>query len=369
VPRKVLVVVQFTVSIALVIGTIVVFRQVKHSMNRPVGYKREGLLTVPYNSDLWGHLKVLRTDLLNTGVVASMAGSSFSTTAFENSNSIEWPGMDPNKVSFFRDVNVTHEFGRTIGWKIKDGRDFSTEYATDTTAAILNESAVKEMGLKNPVGTVIKYHDVSYSIVGVVEDMITQSPYEAIQPSVFFCNGWLGVVDIRIKPGVPVGDALAKIGSVYRKLSPNFTFEYKFIDDEYARKFSNEQRVGNLAGFFAVLAIFISCLGLFGLASFIAEQRTKEIGVRKVLGASIFNLWSLLNKEFILLLLIALLIAIPIAHYVMQQWLTNYTYRTDLAWWIFAGAGLAALMITLATVSYQSIKAASANPLKGLRTE
>jgi putative ABC transport system permease protein len=364
-----LVVVQFTVSIALIISTVIVLRQIQFTKDRPVGYKREGLIGLPLTEGLFGHYKALRNDLLQTGAVENMAESSQPATYFNNNNSIEWSGKDPNQVVFFRDVNVTHDFGKTIGWSIVTGRDFSTDFPTDSSAVILNETGLATTGLKEPIGQQIKYNGESYTVVGIAKDMITQSPYEAVPPSIFFCSGWMGVVTVRIKPAIPVREALAKIESVFKKHDPNSPFEYKFIDDEYAKKFSNEQRIANLGSFFAILAIFISCLGLFGLASFVAEQRTKEIGVRKILGASVFNVWKLLSRDFVLLIIIAWVIAIPIAWYFLDNWLQDYNYRTQIAWWIFASAGGGALIITLLTVSFQAIKAAVANPVKSLRTE
>jgi ABC-type antimicrobial peptide transport system permease subunit len=219
------------------------------------------------------------------------------------------------------------------------------------------------------VGEIIKYHDKDYRVAGVVQDMVTQSPYEPVPPAIFFIDGYLGIITIKIKPTTSVHQALAKIEPVFKKYNAGNPFEFKFVNEEYAKKFSNEMRIGNLASFFAILAIFISCLGLFGLASFITEQRTKEIGVRKVLGASVFNLWQLLSKEFVALVAIALLISIPVAYYIMHNWLQDYQYRIDISWGIFAAAGTGALLVTLLTISYQSIKAALMNPVKSLRTE
>jgi ABC-type antimicrobial peptide transport system permease subunit len=369
VPRKVLVVIQFTVSITLIIGTIIIFQQIQFAKNRPVGYSRDGLITVPLRENLFGHYDAIRNDLLQTGAVENMAESSQPATQFNNNNSIEWREKDPGLVVFFRNVNVTHEFGKTIGWSIKEGRDFSKDFLSDTSSAILNEEGLKITGLKNPIGELIKYDGKTYTIIGIAKDMVTQSPYAQMEPSVFFCDGWMGVITIRIKPSVPVRDALAKIQPVFKKYDPASPFEFKFIDDEYAKKFSNEQRIANLASVFAILAIFISCLGLFGLASFVAEQRTKEIGVRKVLGATVFTLWKLLSKEFVSLVIISLLIAIPTAYYFMNNWLQNYQYRTQLSGWIFISAGLGTIAITLLTVSFQAIKAAVSNPVKSLRTE
>jgi len=224
--------------------------------------------------------------------------------------------------------------------------------------------------MKNIVGKTIRKDGKNLTVVGVVKDMVMESPYAPVTPTIFLVNpGWVNVIDVRMKAGIPLQDALAKIAKVFEKYNPSAPFDYKFIDEEYAQKFSDEQRIGNLATFFAALAIFISCLGLFGLASFVAEQRTKEIGVRKVLGASVFNLWKLLSKDFVTLVVISLLVATPVAYYFMHNWLQNYQYRTNLSWWVFGSTGLGALMITLLTVSFQSIKAAVANPVKSLRTE
>ncbi len=368
-PRKALVVVQFTVSIALIIGTIIVFRQVQYAKDRPSGYNRNGLIAVPLTEGLYGKYDALRNELLKTGVVENMAESSQSTSHFGNNNSIDWKGRDPELVTYFRDVNVTPEFGKTIGWTIKEGRDFSRDFPADSGSVILNETGAKVTGLKNPVGEIIKYNGKTYTVVGIAKDMLTQSPYDPMEASVFFCDGWMGVITIRIKPGAVTGEALTKIASVFKQYNPGDPFQYKFIDEEYAKKYSDEVRIGNLASFFAVLAIFISCLGLFALSSFVAEQKTKEIGVRKVLGATVFNLWKMQSKEFVGLVIIACLIAVPIAWHFLNQWLQNYNYRVEISWQIFAIAIAGAMVITLLTISFQAIKAAIANPVKSLRTE
>ena len=213
---------------------------------------------------------------------------------------------------------------------------------------------------------------VPYTILGVIKDMVMESPYEPVEPTMFFIkplNGGVSWINIHVKPGIAMSTALPKIEAVFKKLIPSVPFDYQFADEDYALKFAAEERIGKLAGFFAMLAVFISCLGLFGLASFVAEQRTKEIGVRKVLGASVFNLWRFLSKEFVVLVIISLFIAVPVAYYFMHNWLQDYQYRAALSWWIFAAAGSGALVITLLTVSFQAIKAAIANPVKSLRTE
>jgi ABC-type antimicrobial peptide transport system permease subunit len=372
VPRKILVVVQFTVSIILIIGTIVIFRQIQFARNRPVGYTREGLITIEMNTpQIYGHYEVLRNELIQTGAVENMAESSNATTQIYAYNTgFEWEGKAPGFNPTFANVFVSIDFGKTIGWKIIEGRDFSRSYPTDSGAFILNESAVKLSGIKNPIGKTIHWFGKDHIVTGVVKDMIMESPYQQTIATVFQMKpDWVKYITVRVNPQMPMREALNKIEAIFKKYNPGSPFEYKFIDDEYSRKFSDEQRVGSLATTFAVLAIFISCLGLFGMASFIAEQRVKEIGVRKVLGATVFNLWQLLSKEFVVLVVISLLIAAPVAYYFMHNWLQNYQYRTEIAWWIFVLTALGAITITLATVSYQSIKAALANPVKSLRTE
>ena len=370
VPRRVLVVFQFTISIVLIIGTLVVHRQIQFARDRPAGYAREGLITVPaYAPSLQKHADAVRTELLSTNVVDNITQSSQSPANFNNNNGLDWPGKDPGLVVFFRNVNVSPEFGKTVGWTIAKGRDFSRDFALDSSAIIINEAAAKVIGFKDPIGQQVTFDNEKYSIIGVANDMITQSPYDPPEPSIFLPNGDKGLMTIRLKPTVALVSALEKIKNVFKKYNPEAPFEYSFVDEQYGKKFSNEMKIANLATLFAVLAIFISCLGLFGLASFVAEQRTKEIGIRKVLGASVANLWQLLSKEFVVLVAISFLIAGPVAYYFMNNWLTNYTYRAGISWWIFGIAGIGALLITLITVSYQAIRAAVGNPVKSLRTE
>jgi predicted permease len=371
IPRKVLVVVQFAVSVTLIIGTIIVYRQIQHAKNRPVGYNREGLLQVRMTaSDFYTKFDVLRQELKNTGVVYETAQSaSRATELWSNNGGFDWPGKDPSLQADFGTLTVSPEYGKTIGWEFVGGRDFSRDFASDSAGYVVNEAAVKFMGLQNPVGETIRRDGKPFQIIGVIKDMVMSSPFEPVHPTLFFLRGPLNWVNIKIKPNVAAADALPKIEAVFKKVIPSVPFDYDFVDQEYAEKFAAEERIGTLAGIFAGLAIFISCLGLFGLASFMAEQRTKEIGVRKVLGASVFNLWRLLSKDFVLLVLIAFVIAAPTAWYFLNNWLKKYTYRTDISWWVFAVAGGGALLITLLTVSYQAIKAAMINPVKSLRTE
>ncbi|HLA59768.1 MAG TPA: FtsX-like permease family protein, partial [Puia sp.] len=368
IPRQVLVVMQFTVSLCLIIGTIIVYKQILFAKNRPTGYSRDRLVTMPLTEDLKGHYDALREELIRTGAVTDMAASSYPMSQFNGGNSMDWRGKDPGFIIFFRNVNVTPEFGRTVGWKITEGRDFSRAYA-DSNSIILSEGAVKTIGIPHPVGEIVKFFGKNRTVIGVVHDMVTNSPYEPIEPAIFLGDGYLSVITVRMKAGLPLPTAMKVIENVFKKYNPGSPFVYQYNDDEYAKKFSSEERVANLSAVFAGMAIFISCLGMFGLASFVAEQRTKEIGVRKVLGATMFSLWKMLSTQFVRLVLISLCISIPLSYYGMSRWLQDYTYRDNIAWWIFAAAGSGILLITLLTVSYQSMKAALMNPVNSLRFE
>ena len=372
IPRKILVVMQFTVSVTLIIGTIVVFRQVQFAKNRPVGYSRDGLITLPMvTGDIHKQFAGFKDDLEKSGAIASITEAGSPTTGDYSSNSgFDWKGKDPAQGVEFPNIDISPDYGKTVNWQVVSGRDLSTAYLSDSLAFIINETAAKFMGLKNPVGETIKWDGVPYHVIGVVKDMVSESPYFPVRPTLFhLLKGGGDYVLLRINPKMSAHEALGKIEKAYKTYNPAQPFDYQFVDEDYAKKFGDEERIGKLASAFAGLAIFISCLGLFGMASFMAEQRIKEIGVRKVLGASVFNLWRLLSKDFIALVLISLVIASPIAYYFMHNWLQNYQYRSDLAWWVFAVTGLGAIIITLLTVSYQSIKAALANPVKSLRSE
>ncbi len=374
IPRQVLVVVQFTVSVALIIGTLVVHTQIQFAKNRPLGYSRNGLVNLNINTPgLEGRYDALRKELLATGAVVDMAESSGPITdIWSSANNLEWRGKAPGQQALFGTICVTPEFGQVVGWKIKEGRAFSRAFATDSMAFVLNEAAVRLTGLQNPVGETIRWHDQSWHVIGVVEDMVMTSPFEPVQPAVFMMNireRSLNVIHLKLNPALGAGAALAKAASVFKRYNPAAPFAYRFVDEEYARKFAAEERIGRLAGLFAGLAILISCLGLFGLAAFVAEQRTKEIGIRKILGASAGNLWRLLSQDFVRLVGISCFVAMPIAYFVMQQWLRQYEYRAPLSGWSFALAGLAALLITLLTVSYQALKAAFTNPVNSLRND
>jgi hypothetical protein len=372
-PRKGLVVLQFTISTVLIVGTVVVFRQIGFSKDRPVGYERQGLFSVSmYTPDIHKHFAVIRDELLKTGVIAEAAESSSPTTGVWSTNAgFNWEGKDPNLSVDFPNIEVSPEYGKTVGWQFTEGRDFSGAYPSDTLAFVANEAVIKFMGLKNPVGQIVRWDGQPFKVIGVIKDMVMESPYDPVRPTFYHLldkNDYAKVI-LRIAPGAGPSTALAQTEAVFKRYAPDQPFDAQFVDTDYAAKFGDEERVGRLAGFFTILAVFISCLGLFGMASFTAEQRIKEIGIRKVLGASVWSLWGLLSKDFVVLVAISLVVSLPLAFYLMHQWLQHYFYRSDLSWWLFGGAALGALALTLATVSFQAIKAALTNPTRNLRTE
>lgn len=370
-PRKILVVLQFASSVVLMIGTIIVYQQIQYGKNKPIGFNNKGLISVDWSADIAKHFEALRQELLSSGAAISICQSNSSPSELQSNNSgWEWKGSRAvEKTVDFSTITTTYDYTKTLGIKLLEGRDFSRDFA-DSNSVILNEAAVKRMRLKNPVGEQLKWNDRPMTVIGVIPDIQMESPYRPISPlTIIFDKDWVGNVDVRLNPNLSASRALALMKSVFERYNPAYPFEYRFADEEYARKFNYEELVGNLAAIIAVLAIFISCLGLFGLSSFTAEQRVKEIGVRKVLGASVFNLWQLLSKDFVILVLLSCVIAIPIGWYSMNEWLKNYEYRTSINVEIFIGVVLAAIVITLLTVSFQAIKAAMANPVKSLRTE
>ena len=374
--RKVLVVSQFTISIGLIISVFIVFQQIKHAKGRSIGYDPNNLVSIQASNDLTKNYNALKQELLNTGYLASVSKASSSLTNISNSwGDFHWEGQDP-KANISIDVIMTEwDYEKTAGLKFKQGRPFSRAFSTDSSAVILNEAAVQMMGLKNPVGKTIQLDTggrefMQLAIVGVVENMVVQNPFRPVDPGVIMFNpSNVSNIFLRLKPTADLKKALAAIQPIMEKHNPALPFEYSFADEDFEKKFKTENQVGRLAGIFAGLAVFISCLGLFGLAAFMAERRTKEIGIRKVLGASVMNLIALLSKEFMVLVGVSCLIASPLAYWFMHGWLQKYEYRIDISWWVFAIAGALALVIALVTVSFQAVKAALANPVKSLRSE
>jgi putative ABC transport system permease protein len=372
VPRKILVVLQFTVSVALIIGTIIIAQQVQYVKNRPLGYDQHGLININMNTpDLYGKYDLLRSELINAGAALNMAESSNpATNIYAHLNGFEWTGKDPLINPTFGVSWISHDFGKTVGWEFLEGRDFSRNYATDSTGIILNQSAVEFMGLKNPIGETIKFDDKPYHLIGVIKNVVMESPFMQAAPTVFIMDYEnVSNISVRLNPAMGNHAAIAKVEQIFKKYNAAAPFEFRFINEEYNNKFIAEERISKLTTFFALFAIFISCLGIFGLATFTAEQRTKEIGVRKVLGASVFNLWRHLSKEFLLLTMLSFVIAMPLAWSFMHTWLLEYEYRIEISAWSFVVTALLTLIITLGAVSYQTIKAALANPVNSLKME
>ncbi len=372
-PRKILVITQFTFSIVLMIGTIIIYQQIQYGKNRPIGFDNKGLISVGSSTDLNKNFELLRTELLASGVVSSICKSnSPPTQIWSNSNGWKWKNSIPeDEGAIFSTIATSYDYTQTLGIKLKEGRDFSREFSTDSSGVILNEAAVKRMGLKNPIGELLKWNGEDRKVVGVIPDINMDSPFRTISPlTLVFNKDWSNWVNVRINPNVSSSEAIAKMTPIFDKYNPGFPFDYKFADLEYAKKFNYEELIGNLSLIVSILAIFISCLGLFGLASFMAEQRTKEIGIRKVLGASVGNIWGLLSQDFVKLVIISCLVASPIAYYGMSQWLDDYKdYKINIGAGVFVVVLILALLITLLTVSYQAIRAALMNPVKSLKTE
>jgi len=372
IPRKALVVLQFTISITFIIGTIIVYQQIQHTKNRPLGYDNRGIIMIQMTSaDFHGKYDLLRNELKSQGTIVEMSESSSPLTAvWSNQGGFEWEGKDPNLDAEFAVVRVTHDYGKTVGWKFTSGRDFSRVFSTDSAALVINEAAVKFMNLDQPIGKKVIWHDQPVTIIGVIKDMVMESPYDPVKQTVYHINyenvNW---INLKLDPAKSTSESLASVKATFKKFIPSVPFDYQFVDESFNEKFEAEERVGTLAAGFAGLAVFISCLGLFGLASFAAEQRTKEIGIRKVLGATVNNLWGLLSRDFVVLVMISCLLATPLAYHYLHGWLQQYQYRTEISWWVFGLAAAGALVITLLTVSFQAIRAAMANPVKSLKSE
>ena len=337
-----------------------------------MGFNNKGLISVSSSVDLEKNFDALQNELVSSGAVTSICKSnSPPSNIYSNNSDWEWKGMKPDEKSvIFSTIATNYDYVKTMGIKLVAGRDFSRQFPSDSSGVILNEAAVKRMGLKNPVGELVKWGGKPYTVVGVVPDMQMESPFRPISPlTIVFINNWVNCLCIRLNPTMSASKAIKTIEPIFNRYNPGFPFDYKFADEQYAKKFNYEELVGNLATMVSLLAIFISCLGLFGLASFVAEQRTKEIGVRKVLGASVTNLWQLLSKDFVLLVVIACLIASPIAYYAMHEWLQQYDYKIDINPVVFLIVVLVAILVTLLTVSYQGIRVALRNPVNSLKTE
>ncbi len=371
-PRKVLVVSQFAISTALIISTLVVHRQIEHGKDRPKGYNPEQVVMVPMSGDLSVNFDPLKNELLASGKVTSVTKASSPVTAvYANMKDVNWKGKDPADDAMFATVATSEDYFTTLGMELVQGRFFDAKlHPSDTMGVLFSETAIQRMGLENPLEETITWNEQKLQIVGVVKDVVMVNPFGKQGPAMYiYSPTWVSHMMFRLSANETPQAALAAIEPIFKKHNPSFPFDYSFADEEYGKKFNMAETVGKLSALFAGLAIFISCLGLFGLAAYMAERRTKEIGIRKVLGASTANLWALLSKEFVALVAIGCIVAMPLAAYITKGWLEKFEYRIELGWAMFALAAVAAIAVTLLTVSFQSVKAALANPVKSLRSE
>ncbi len=372
-PRKILVVLQFTFAIILIICTIIVKQQIDYAKDREAGYNKDHLIYHFFTGDIGKNYTLIKNELLAEGIASTVVKTSSPITeSWSDGWGQEWEGKDPNDRTDFNRFTTDEGLGATVGLQFIQGRDFNLkEFPTDSTGMIINESSLKVMKFKQPLGKIIKDNDIEWHIVGVIKDFILTSPYEPTRPMLISGpkGNWFQTMLIKLNKANPTAQNLEKAGSIFKKYNPEYPFDYKFVDEDYAKKFENEQRQGTLAALFAGLSIFISCLGLFGLATYMAETRIKEIGIRKVLGASVTGITALLSKDFVKLVLVSFFIAAPLSYWGMYNWLQEYPYRVSIHWWVFVLAAFLSIIIAIITVSYQSIKAAMANPVSSLRTE
>ena len=370
--RQVLIIGQFCFTIILIIATLVIYRQIQFIKNRPIGADVNALVEMPQDGELKGKFEVLKSQLIKSGAVISMYQSNSSFIHRNNNfNSMEWPGMAQAENSImFNGVTTTYDFVKTSGLKLLQGRDFSEKYASDSAGVLLSASALKVMGLKDPIGKVITKSGDQKTVVGVFQDYIYDSPYKSNNPMVVvFDKNWANTVIMRLNPEKNLQQNLATIESITKEVNPAYPVEITFTNSSYSNLFQKEKTLGILSNLFGGLAIFISCLGLFGLAAYSAEQRTKEFGVRKVLGASVYSLMQLLSLSFIKMIVVAIVIAVPLAYYYMGLWLQRFEFHTDISWWIVLIAAAGTLAIAFLTVSFQAYKTATSNPVDALKYE
>ncbi|HKC35599.1 MAG TPA: FtsX-like permease family protein, partial [Chitinophagaceae bacterium] len=369
--RKSLVVLQFTISIILIISTIIVYNQIQHIKNRDLGYNKDNVIQTALRGDMQKNFAVIKNQLLSSGYIENAAMSNLNQLYMGSSTgNFNWEGKDPSKKVLVTQDFVGPEYIKTMGIHIAKGRGFYSDAKQDSSNVIINETFAKMIGKDGVVGTLLRQDTAKYTIVGVVKDFVFDDMYGKSDPLIFRCYPeYFGYMYVRLKKQANVEKAVAKIETIVKSNNPGYPFNYIFVDDEFDRQFKSEMLIGKLSRIFALLAIVITCLGLFGLAAYTAERRTKEIGVRKVLGASVAGIAGLLSKDFLKLVILSSLISFPVAWWLMHNWLQNYAYRIQISWWVFIVAAVLAIFIALFTISFQAAKAALANPVKSLRTE
>ena len=369
-PRKVLVTVQFGFSILLIIGTVVIYEQIQLVKNRDIGYAQEGLIAVQYTSEIGKNYRAIKEELLNSGAVSSVTQSNSAVTQINSNNFLGWPGKPETLRVSFATIATEYDYTKTMGIKILQGRDFSEDFKSDSSAILINKAGLDLMGLKDPIGTKLDLWGKKRELIGVVDDVLMGSPYTPVGPMfVILDRDWVSILSVRLEKTTDIKGALKKVEAVLKKYNPAYPFEYKFADEQFAKKFATINMTGSLANLFASLAIIITGLGLFGLAAFTAEQRTEEIGIRKVLGATVSGLVALISKDFSRLVIIAFLVTAPLSWWLLDQYLDRYKYRIDIPWWVFPLTGFIALLFALVIVSTQALRAAYSNPVNSLRDE
>ena len=369
-PRKVLVTLQFGFSILLIIGTIVIYQQIQLVKGRSLGYDQENLMAVSYTNEVAKNYKAIKLDLLNSGVVEAVTKSNSSITDINSNNFLGWPGKPEELRVIFTTIATEYDYTKTMGIKIIEGRDFSEDFKSDTASILINKAALQLMDLKDPIGTELDLWGGKRKLIGVVDDVLMGSPFQPVKPMfVILDPEWIDAVTVRLKKTEDLPSAINTVKTIFEKHAPAYPFEYRFADVEFQKKFTTLNLTSTLASLFATLTIIITGLGLFGLASFTAEQRTKEIGIRKVLGASVPNLVGLMSKDFSILVIISFLLSSPFAWWALDTYLERYTIRTEIAWWIFPLTGVIALTFALIIVSTQALRAARSNPVNSLRSE
>ncbi len=369
-PRKVLVIIQFSVSMLLIIGTVVIFRQISLVENRELGYNQENLIQIEYTEDLEKHYSTLKEELLQSGLAESVTRSNSPITGIYSNNFLGWPGKPESERVIFVTISAGYDYTETMGIDMLMGRDFDRSYALDSQAIIVNKAALDIMQLEEPIGTNLDLWGEKRKLIGVVDNVLMGSPYEAVRPMFMFMDpDWISYITVRLKKSNDLPGTLDRVGSIFDQYNPAYPFEYEFVDKEFHEKFDTIQLTKRLATLFSLLALFITGLGLFGLASYTAEQRIKEIGIRKVLGATVSGLITLISKDFSKLVLIAFAVATPLSWFLMDRYLDRYAVRVSIEWWIFPIAGAMALFFALLIVSNHARKAALTNPVKSLRNE
>jgi putative ABC transport system permease protein len=368
-PRKILVTIQFGFSIFLIISVFVVYNQIELTKGRNLGYEQENLITVPLNKDYHDNLRALKAELLASNVVESMVRANSAITDINSNNFVGWPGKPEELKVIFTTIVTDYDWAKTMGVKMIEGRDFSEDFKSDSMAIVVNKAAIKIMGLKDPIGTELDLWGKKRKLIGIYDDVLMGSPYDEVKPMFAVLDDWWGSITIRLKKTDDLQASIKTVETIFKKYGPNYPFDYTFVDVEFQKKFTTINLTSSIASLFAVLAIVITGLGLFGLAAFTAEQRKKEIGIRKVLGASVTSVVNLISLDFSILVVVAFVICAPLSWWAMNSYLQRYTIRTEISWWIFPDTGAIALTFALLIVSTQAFRAAQANPVNSLRNE